>query len=667
MTRVLVVDDVMENLYMLQALLAGSGYEVATARNGKEALDLADHSIPDLIISDILMPVMDGFTLCRRWKQSPKLREVPFVFYSATYTDEEDKQLAFAAGADLFIVKPSETQEFLGLIAGALARFGTSKTSKEPANLPSEPTYLKEYNDVLIHKLEHKMAQLEDANRALAIKDLAIESAISGIIMTDLSGALTYINNSFTHMWGYNRQELYGKNLGLLVTSAGALPFLGREFPDQAGWLGEVEAKRKDGSTFAALVAAHPILDHWDKKVGVMVSCVDITERKQMQEELERKQKLECLNVFAGGIAHDFNNLLTGIFGNIQLARKDLPEGSDAAVHLDEAASVFARAKDLTQQLLTYTRGSAAGMNAVEIGTILRECCTLSLSGTNIRCKTEVADVIWSVRADANQLSQVFNNLIINARQAMDDGGNLTISARNRNLKANEIGLLPGGRYVAVAIKDEGGGIPEDVVTKIFDPFFTTKPGGSGLGLATSLSIVENHGGHIGVKSTVGVGSTFTVWLPAYSGKKSSVPEEVSTGLIRGEGRILIMDDEDAIRRMAAVMLRSGGYETVAVASGEEALASYTDAASSGKPFAAVLLDLTIRGGMGGVETATELLKMDPNAAVVISSGYSNDATSSKLNALGCITLIPKPYLLHELLGAVNKAVVRAGRSVSAA
>jgi PAS domain S-box-containing protein len=650
---------------MLQSLLAGNGYAVVTARNGKEALALAGVSAPDLIISDILMPIMDGFTLCRQWKQDPKLREVPFVFYSATYTDQEDKQLAFTAGADLFIVKPSETQDFLALIAEALERYGARERRSAPADLPGEPTYLKEYNDVLIHKLEHKLTQLEDANRALAIKEFAIESSISGIVMTDPSGILTYVNISFTHMWGYNKHELSGRHLAQLVSDPSALPFLSREFPEQAGWLGEAEARRKNGTTFTALIAAHPIMARAEKKIGIMVSCIDITERKRMQEELQRIQKLELLRVFAGGIAHDFNNLLTGIFGSIQLARQELPDASAPAIHLDKATGVFERAKDLTQRLLTYTKGKTTGMGAVEIDAILRECCALSLSGANIQCRTKLADGLWTVRADANQLAQVLNNIIINARQAMKNGGRLEISAQNHSLEANQVGRLPAGKYVAVAIKDEGGGIPENVITRIFDPFFTTKTGGSGLGLTTSLAIIHEHGGHIGVASSAGAGSTFTVWLPACFGKKTSMPAESSPDVVQGVGRILIMDDEEVIRDLAGAMLRSGGYETVAVGNGEEALEAYRNAASSGRSFAAVLLDLTIRGGMGGLETASELLKIDPNAAIVMSSGYSNDATMSELVAPGHITLIPKPYLLHEILAAVRKAVTRGGKDMS--
>ncbi len=659
MPKVMIVDDLPENLYMLQSLLTGNGYEVVIARNGKEALDLAVKSQPDLIISDILMPVMDGFTLCRQWKQDPKLRSVPFIFYTATYTEPEDESLALSIGADLFIRKPTETDIFLASVGEALKRYGKAGSRSTVVGSSSETAYLKEYNEVLIRKLEDKMAQLENANRALAIKDLAIKSSISGIIMTDVSGNVTYINDSFSNMWGYTEAEIYRKRLDDLVKDPSALRFISRDFKRTGGWFGEAEARRKDGSVFTALVAAHSIIDRENKPVGLMASCIDITEQKRMQEELQRIQKLESLNIFAGGIAHDFNNLLTGLFGNIQLARLELPDDSAAVKHLDAATGVFERAKGLTQRLLTYAKGRPGDVGEVSVEEIIRDSCALSLSGSKIHCQLESAEGLWTIRGDANQLSQVFNNILINARQAMKEGGNITVRAENCLLEANQVGRLPAGRYVMVAITDEGEGIPDNVMPKIFDPFFTTKPEGTGLGLATSYAIIKYHGGHIGVVSAAGFGSTFTAWLPAYSGVKTIISSKVSTESLEGAGRILVMDDEEVICDVVTSMLKSGGYDVVAVANGEDAVAAYDAAVSSGEPFAAVVLDLTIRGGKGGIETASALLRMDPDAAIIISSGYAHNDTLSRLTGKGNISLIPKPYLLHELLGAVKAAIAQ--------
>ncbi len=659
MIKVMIVDDLAENLYLLKTLLAGNGYEVITARNGKEALASARESAPDMIISDILMPVMDGFTLCREWRQDEKLRKLPFVFYTATYTEPEDESFAKSLGADLFITKPTETDAFLALIRDALERYGSGRSPNAGMRLASDATYLKEYNEVLIHKLEEKLVQLENANRALALKDFAIESSISGIVMADLSGNMTYANDSCSVMWGCEKSDLIGKHVSSLVKDPGAFLRITAEFREKKSWLGEIDARRKDGTAFIALVAAHSIKDPGDQIVGMMMSCIDVTERKRMQEELQRNQKLESLNVFAGGIAHDFNNLLTGLFGNIQLARKELPPASAAGKYLDEVAGVLERAKDLSHRLLTYAKGRSARVEEVRVEEILRECCVLSLSGSNIRNEIEFSDGLWTVRADGNQLSQVFNNIIINARQAMKNGGSLKISIQNRDLEANQVGTLAPGRYVAIAVKDEGVGIPHDIISRIFDPFFTTKPDGSGLGLATSYAIVKYHGGDITVKSEPGMGSTFTVWLPAYLGTGTSIRQRYSFDGIRGEGRILFMDDERVIRNLAKAMLELGGYKVVVVANGREAIEVYKKAAAAGDQFSAVILDLTVRGGMGGIETASELLRTDPGAAIIMSSGYSDDAAIARLREIGCVELIPKPYMIHELLGTVKRALTR--------
>ncbi len=662
MSKALIVDDVMENLYLLLSLLTGNGYEVTTASNGAEALEHARRSPPDLIISDILMPVMDGFTLCRRWKQDPMLRKIPFVFYTATYTDPKDEQFALSLGADLFIVKPTEPEVFLSMVGSALEKFRAQGCSTAAVAPAVETDYLKEYNETLIRKLEDKLVELENANRILAIRSYAIESSISGIAMADLSGKITYANGSFAAMWGMTADTLCGMCLRDLLLDASIFDDVKTIFREKGNWTGEVEAKRKDGSVFFAQVAAHTVKDRSAIPICLMVSCIDITEHKRMQAELQRTEKLESLDILAGGVAHDFNNLLTGLFGNIQLARMELSSESQAAGCLDKVIRVYERARDLTQQLLTYAKGAIPVMSDVKVDDILRECCFLSLSGSNVRCDIDSGADLWQVNADPSQLSQAFTNILINARQAMQDGGRLSVSMGNRVLDAGMVAQLPAGKYVRIAVRDSGVGIPRELLPRIFDPFFTTKPEGSGLGLTTSYGIIRNHCGHIEVESAPGLGSTFTIWLPSATGGATAEPRRA--GLqesLKGNGRILVMDDEKVVREVAARMLKMGGYEVDLASDGEEALEIYRHALSE-KPFDAVILDLTVRGGMGGRETAAELHKLDPDAAIVISSGYSSDPGLSKLRECGFITTIPKPYLLHELLGIIKVAMSRVQR-----
>ncbi len=662
MPKVLIVDDVMENLYLLQLLLAGHGYEAVSARNGVEALDQARRFPPDLIISDILMPVMDGFTLCRQWKMDPRLREIPFVFYTATYTDPKDEQLAMSLGADLFVVKPTEPDAFLAMVGSVLSKFQTQGGRVAATAPPMEDAYLKEHNEALIRKLEDKLVELEETNKNLAIKSDAIESSISGIALADLSGKITYVNDAFAAMWGRTRAALSGVYARDLVHDANTLASIGATFKQIGSWSGEIEAERSDGSALFAQVAVHTVRDRLGQPVCLMASCIDITERRRMRDGLQRAEKLESLAVLAGGIAHDFNNLLTGLYGNIELAKMELPSDSPANEFLDEVRRTFERAKDLTQQLLTYAKGSRLAVSEVRVDERLRECCLLSFSGSNIRYKFEVDDDLWPAMADPNQISQVFTNVLINARQAMTDGGEVSIAVENRSLLPGEIAQLPAGKYVRISVRDSGVGIPKEVISKIFDPFFTTKPQGSGLGLAISFGIIKKHGGHIEVESTPGVGSTFTIWLPAFSGQTTQLPREAAHERFHGDGRILVMDDEKAVRDVAKHMLQMGGYEVELVSGGEEALAAYQQASLSGKPFDAVILDLTIRGGLGGRETAAALHKLDADAAIIISSGYASDPGFSKLREIGFITTVPKPYLLHELLCSVKGVIAKKRR-----
>ncbi len=661
MPNVLVVDDKEESLYILQCLLSANGFEVQTASNGKEALDRAEQVLPDLIITDILMPVMDGFTLCRRWKQDPRLRSIPFVFYTATYTDAKDEEFALNLGADLFIVKPKDPDAFLRIIQDFIKKHRKGELQSGSATPIEESTYLQTYNRALVRKLEDKLVQLEEANKALAIKDFAINTSIAGIVLADLSGTITYVNPSFAKLWGYEGSEIMGKHIVALVKDENSASAVIEILRIKGQWMGELESNRKDGSPFIIQVAAHKVTNSANLPICLMASCVDITEHKHLQEEIQRTQKLEALSLFAAGIAHDFNNLLTGLFNNLDLAQDQLPPDSPAHAQFSTALSVFGRARDLTESLLTFAKGGGPIRRAVSVPDILQESCALSLSGSSIRYELSADEPLKLVEANANQLSQVFSNIILNARQAMGDNGTLRISAKNCSLEAGRVGTLPEGEYVIVSFKDSGPGIPERVMPKIFDPFFSTKQKGSGLGLATSYSIIKNHGGHIRATSHAGTGATFEIWLPAWKGERSEEIEETAPEDALGSGRILIMDDEDSVRNVAQTMLARAGYEVIGAVDGAEALKLYREAFSARNPYDLVILDLTVRGGIGGEKTLAELRKIDPHVVGIASSGYLNSVALPQLKQYGFAGSLPKPYSRHELLSTVRAAISRTG------
>jgi two-component system, cell cycle sensor histidine kinase and response regulator CckA len=397
--------------------------------------------------------------------------------------------------------------------------------------------------------------------------------------------------------------------------------------------------------------------DNQGKILGTLSSGEDITDRRKMEEELLRKQKMDALGVLAGGIAHDFNNLLAGVFGFMDLARESMRPGDPAVGYLGKAFIAFDRAKSLSRQLLTFSKGGAPVKQPVRVADMLRECSNLSLSGSNVRCVFSLQDSLAMVDADVHQLSQVFSNIMINARQAMPEGGCLTISGENRTLSGTEGIPLPQGTYAMIAIRDEGIGIPEKIMAKIFDPFFTTKQQGSGLGLAICYSIVKKHGGHISVDSAQGAGATFAVWLPV-SGKAAAPNGKNHDALsLKGSGNVLVMDDEPSIREMATHMLSSFGYSVVTAANGKEAIEKYRSAMTSNKPFDIVILDLTVPGGMGGEKAIVELKKIDPNVIACVTSGYADNAILSDPAAYGFSAMIAKPYRSTDLLKTVKEAL----------
>jgi PAS domain S-box-containing protein len=393
-------------------------------------------------------------------------------------------------------------------------------------------------------------------------------------------------------------------------------------------------------------------------RIALLVS--DLTERRKLHEEREKGQRLESLGVLAGGIAHDFNNILTAIFGNISLARLLVGEEHKASKRLAACENAMSRARDLTRQLLTFARGGEPIKGIVDTERLIREAVSFSVRGSNCTSIFHLAKDLWHVEADAGQLHQALNNLVINAIQAMPDGGYLTVNAANEMVKTDDGHALPCGRYVKISVSDQGCGIPSDILSKIFDPYFTTKPTGTGLGLTSAYSIIKRHGGNIHLLSRPGCGTTFDILLPAADemhGESTAVPEKLPT-TIPGKS-ILVMDDEEMIRSMASAMLEELGYTVVTCADGTEAVKLYRESKESGEAFAAVLLDMTVPGGMGGKDAAKRIRSIDPGAVLVISSGYSVDLEIAERDNVFFSGSVAKPYNLHELARELSRVTNR--------
>ncbi len=381
------------------------------------------------------------------------------------------------------------------------------------------------------------------------------------------------------------------------------------------------------------------------KSFGVIM---DITERKQLEEEVAKIHQLESLGILAGGLAHDFNNILTAILANISIARVYGDAEPDIVQLLKDAETATLRARGLTQQLLSLSKGGAPIKKPASVAELIRETADFTLSGSNVQSRYRIPRDLWMVEVDEGQISQVVQNLIINADQAMPEGGTLEIRAENITLGEREHANLKAGRYVKISLEDQGSGIPVKQLSKIFDPFFSTKEKGRGLGLTTSFSIVNRHGGHIHVESRVGEGTTFQVYLPATERVVGAAPKSKDL-LPQGQGRILLVDDEEIVRKSAGEILKRLGYEVAFAREGREAIKAYKQAREKRQPFSVVIMDLTIPGGMGGKEAIKKLLEEDPEAKVIVSSGYSDDPVMSDFQQYGFSGVVTKPYRIHDL------------------
>jgi len=512
--------------------------------------------------------------------------------------------------------------------------------------------------DITERKKAEEMLIMEKERLAITLKSIG-----DGVIVADTSGSILLINKAAENLLGWTQSEIV--NLPLMdyfhIVDAGTRirnkDLLQKviETGNVIELAGKIILINKEGREYIISESAAPVRDKDNNMIGIIIVFRDMTEKQKMEDELLKTQKLESIGIIAGGIAHDFNNILTGIIGYISLARMLVRPEDRIYNMLTEMEKASLRATNLTQQLLTFSRGWAPIRKTVFISELIKEGAAFVLSGSNIKCDFFIQDDLWPVEIDEGQIIQVINNLLINARQAMPDGGAVEIKAENIDVDFMKNIPLKGGRYQLISIKDQGTGIPEEIQSKIFDPFFTTRVTGNGLGLSTSYSIIRKHNGYITLKSKQGEGTTFYIYLPASDKQvgKSSTPVDIQES--RFKGRVLLMDDEEIIRRTATEMLNYFGLEVDSAGEGDEACEMFLKAIESGNPYNLVIMDLTIPGGLGGKDTVKKFCDIDPDIKVIVSSGYSNDPILSDYKKYGFSGIVVKPYKMDDLYNQLKK------------
>ena len=508
--------------------------------------------------------------------------------------------------------------------------------------------------DEMAEALRFELQERLKKEEVLREKSDLLDLAHDAIVLLDMEGTILYWNQGAAAIYGYAPEEAVGKVIHPLLATRfpKAQEEIYEELRRNGRWEGRLAHTTASGASL--IVSSRWVLqvDQDNRPWRIMEINSDITEREKSQQELLKMQKLESLGVLAGGIAHDFNNILTGIMGNITLAQMTLGEPERGKKLLQQAEKACQRASELSTQLLTFAKGGKPIKKCVAARHLIEEAVSLALRGTSVLTVLDLPGNLHLIEVDEGQMHQVFNNIAINAVQAMPRGGTFTVSAMNISLVDENRFSLPSGAYVRLLFTDTGGGISAEDQKRIFDPYFTTKAAGKGLGLSSAHSVIMRHGGYIAVHSQPDQGTTLEILLPAARMETAAKTEPAQTRKVavkHAARKVLVMDDEQMIRDLMAEILATLGCTVTTCGNGSEAVELYAAAIEDAAPFDAVIMDLTIPGGMGGKEAAGHILEIDKNACLIVSSGYSNDPIMSDYAAFGFKATMAKPYRASEV------------------
>jgi PAS domain S-box-containing protein len=681
--NVLIVDDQEENRYLLEALLTGNGHDVTAACNGEEALEKLKSGGADLIISDILMPVMDGFELCRKVRMDETLRQIPFIIYTATYTGPQDEAFALKIGADRFIVKPCEPDVFMDAVRDVTAAADRSVVSPPAQAQPREEEVLKLYNERLVRKLEQKMLQLENEVRTRQKAEeilrqseekykTILRSIEDGYYEVDLKGNFVFFNRSMCRIIDYSASEMTGMNSQDYMDQENARKVF--QTFNHVYSTGEPyraldwELIKKDGTKCHVDTSVSLIRDPDGKPIGFRGIARDVTERKiaekekaRLTEQLQQAQRMESIGRLAGGVAHDFNNLLSIILGYGEIILEDLDREHPHREPLEQIYQAGIRARALTRQLLAFGRKQVLETRIMDLNNVVTgfEKLLRRLIGEHIQLELTLTAEPLPVRADITQLEQVLMNLAVNARDAMGNGGTLIIEtafADSDLIHEDAPPEVASGGYAMIGFSDTGHGMDQETLSRIFEPFFTTKDKekGTGLGLATSYGIIKQHGGTIWVYSEPGQGSIFKIYLPiseetdVLRKPASPMPESLN-----GTETILLVEDNEMVRDLARIILQNQGYKVLAAENGDAALSLLDRHAGA----IHLLLTDVVMPGMSGKDMIKQISGRFPHIRVLYMSGYTNDVIAHRGLLDAGVFFIQKPLSVKALAAKVREVL----------
>lgn len=665
--RILIADDRAENRYLLEAVLRGAGHEVISVADGAALLDEARRSRFDLFISDILMPGMDGFTLCRTVKADPVLAAIPFVFYTATYTDPKDEQFALSLGADRFLVKPIEPDALVTIVEELGGTRGRRPVPAPPTG--SDTVFLQQYNRALVEKLESKMLELEQAHGALAASERKFreiyEHASDCIFLVGVRAGDRFeyedLNRAEELVSGHSREEVVGRTPYEVLppVEADAATARYRACLLARGPVSFEQTVRRDGQERTLHTLLVPIADADGHTYRIAGFARDITliraadaARERLERQLADAQRLEALGQLAGTIAHDFNNLLMAILGNAELLRPTVARAGDAhAVEcITDLLAAAHRGRDLVAQILAHSRKSPSVRRPIDLAHVIHEVVR-AIRATlppGVHVHERIPPTTALVLADESRVHQLAMNLCTNAVQAMPDGGAVTVALEVRDVDADG----KSGRCVRLSVSDTGQGIDPAVRDRIFEPLVSTKgPGkGTGLGLTAVRDIAVDHHAAITVESAPGQGATFRVHFPVTTG---TAGEQDGSPAPRGAGQhVLVVDDDPAVLSVVCAMLRDLGYEPAGHERPESALASVLERPSQ---WALAIVDQGMPG-MPGAELSALLRTVVADLPILVLSGAEEPSAVP-----GMVARLRKPIDLDALGHAVAAAIRTAG------